>query len=48
MIRRSKTDQEALGRKVAIPRGENSCPVAALKAWIEGAGIMEGPSSAGS
>jgi site-specific recombinase XerD len=26
-IRRSKTDQEGLGRKVAIPRGEIACPV---------------------
>jgi site-specific recombinase XerD len=28
-IRRSKTDQEGQGRKVAIPRGEIACPVAA-------------------
>jgi site-specific recombinase XerD len=41
-IRRSKTDQEGLGRKVAIPRGEIACPVAALKAWLEAAGITEG------
>jgi site-specific recombinase XerD len=41
-IRRSKTDQEGLGRKVAIPRGEVACPVAALKAWLEAAGITEG------
>jgi hypothetical protein len=32
-IRRSKTDQEGLGRKVAIPRGEIACPVVALAAW---------------
>jgi hypothetical protein len=31
-IRRSKTDQEGQGRKVAIPRGEIACPVAAVKA----------------
>jgi site-specific recombinase XerD len=41
-IRRSKTDQEGLGRKVAIPYGEIACPVAALKSWIEVAGIVEG------
>ena len=31
-LRRSKTDQEGLGRRVAIPRGEIVCPVAALRA----------------
>src|SRR5262249_50957772 len=41
-IRRSKTDQEGVGRKVAITRGEVACPVAALKAWLEAAGIREG------
>jgi site-specific recombinase XerD len=41
-IRRSKTDQEGLGRKVAIPRGEIACPVAALKSWLSAAGIAEG------
>jgi site-specific recombinase XerD len=41
-IRRSKTDQEGVGRKVAIPRGEIACPVTALRAWLEAAGITEG------
>src|SRR4029079_16370371 len=41
-IRRSKTDQEGLGRKVGIPRGEIACPVSALEAWREGARICEG------
>jgi integrase len=41
-IRRSKTDQEGIGRKIAIPRGEIACPVAALRAWLEAAGITEG------
>jgi len=40
-IRRSKTDQEGLGRRIAIPRGEIACPVAALRAWLEVAGITE-------
>ena len=41
-LRRSKTDQEGLGRRVAIPRGEIACPVAAVKAWLAAAGITEG------
>jgi integrase len=44
-LRRSKTDQEAMGRKVAIPRGREAptCPVLALNAWIEAADISTGP-----
>src|SRR5262245_61510163 len=41
-IRRSKTDQEGLGRKVAIPKGEVACPVAAVKVWLEAAAITAG------
>ena len=43
-LRRSKTDQEGQGRGVAIPRGAHvqSCPVRALQAWIEAAGLREG------
>ncbi len=43
-IRRSKTDQESLGRAVAIPRGSrpDTCPVAALDAWLAAARITEG------
>jgi hypothetical protein len=41
-IRRGKTDQEGLGRKVAIPRGDVACPVEAVRAWREAAGIVEG------
>jgi integrase len=41
-LRRSKMDQEGLGRRVAIPRGEIACPVAALRAWLDAAGITEG------
>ena len=41
-LRRSKTDQEGLGRRIAIPRGEIACPVAALRAWLDAAGITEG------
>jgi site-specific recombinase XerD len=42
-VRKSKTDQEAAGYVVPILRGAKACPVAAVKAWIETAGIMEGP-----
>jgi site-specific recombinase XerD len=42
-IRRSKTDQEGLGRKVAIPRGDTACPVVALAAWRAAASIDAGP-----
>jgi site-specific recombinase XerD len=41
-LRRSKTDQEGVGRRVAIPRGELACPVAAVRAWLAAAGIIEG------
>jgi integrase len=42
IIRRGKTDQEGLGRKVAIPRGDIACPVEAVQAWREAAGISQG------
>jgi site-specific recombinase XerD len=43
-LRTSKTDQESRGRKIAIPFGrhEDTCPVHALKAWIEGAELHTG------
>jgi site-specific recombinase XerD len=44
-LRRSKTDQEAQGRKVAIPYGSNpdTCPVRTLQAWLKVSGIAAGP-----
>jgi integrase len=44
-LRRSKTDQEGEGRKVAIPPGKHAetCAVGALQAWLSAAGITEGP-----
>lgn len=42
-IRQSKTDQEAQGQTIAIYNGGKLRPVAALKAWLEAAGITEGP-----
>jgi integrase len=43
-LRRSKTDQEGAGRKIAIPYGSNpeTCPVRALEAWLRASGIDEG------
>lgn len=44
-IRRSKTDQEGRGEKVGIPYGGNpaTCPVRAVRSWLDGSGIVEGP-----
>lgn len=44
VIRRSKADQEGAGEVVGIARtGTATCPVAALRAWLDRAGISEGP-----
>ena len=45
MLRRSKVDQEATGRKLGIPYGSNpeTCPVRNLQTWIEHAPITVGP-----
>jgi site-specific recombinase XerD len=42
-IRQSKTDQEGAGQTIAIVRGSVACPVDALKAWLEAAGVPTGP-----
>ena len=44
-LRRSKTDQEAEGRQIAIPHGshEETCPARALQAWLTASSISEGP-----
>jgi site-specific recombinase XerD len=42
-IRSSKTDQEGAGVVIAVPRGTLACPVLALKAWLDAAGILAGP-----
>ena len=43
-VRRSKTDQEGAGADVAIAPGAHvaTCPVRALRAWLDGAAISEG------
>jgi site-specific recombinase XerD len=44
-LRRSKTDQEGVGRKVGLPFGSNplTCPVRALREWLERGGLVRGP-----
>jgi integrase len=42
-IRRSKTDQEAEGATIAIPRGGQDCPVKALETWLLAGSVTEGP-----
>ena len=43
MIRRSKTDQEAQGQEIAIPRGYRLRPVETLQTWLAAAEINSGP-----
>jgi len=45
LIPRSKTDPEAEGARIGIPRGkaEDTCPVRALLAWLQVGGIEHGP-----
>ena len=43
-IRRSKTDQDGVGRKIGIPLGRTiHCPVGALEDWLSAARIESGP-----
>jgi integrase len=42
-IRHSKTDQDAIGEAVPVPRGGKLRPVFWLEHWIAAAGIAEGP-----
>jgi len=44
-VRKSKTDQEGAGRDVGLPFGSSpdTCPVRALRQWLDRAGITEGP-----
>lgn len=39
----SKTDQEGKGEQIPVPNGKELKPVRALDAWLEAAGITEGP-----
>jgi integrase len=43
-LRRSKTDQERVGRVIAIPRGRTAaCAVSAMREWLAASGIVAGP-----
>jgi integrase len=44
-LRRSKTDQQGEGRRIALPRGrhEGTCPVQALQWWLAESRLAEGP-----
>jgi integrase len=44
-LRRDKTDQERRGRVLAIPFGSSAevCPVRSVRAWLDVAGVSEGP-----
>lgn len=44
-LKRSKTDQQGEGRYIAIPYGSNpsTCPVRALRDWIDVGCLLEGP-----
>jgi len=42
-IRKSKTDQEGQGATIAIVPGSITCPVVAVRTWIEAAGLTAGP-----
>jgi site-specific recombinase XerC len=45
VIRRDKTGQAGQGREIAISYGKHrdTCPVRALRAWLDAAGISVGP-----
>lgn len=45
LVRRSKSDQEAAGRKIALPFGtdEHTCPARAIDAWLDATEIESGP-----
>lgn len=45
IIKKSKTDQVGVGRKIGIPFGEHAetCPVKAIQAWLDHSGVDEGP-----
>jgi site-specific recombinase XerD len=43
-LMRSKTDQDGVGRLIAVPRGSSplTCPLAAIKTWLEKSSIENG------
>ena len=45
ILKRSKTDQEGVGREIGVPKGLHvqTCPVRALRDWMEASRIIQGP-----
>ena len=45
LLERSKTDKDGEGAEIVVPRGraDDTCPVVALKTWLEQAEITAGP-----
>jgi site-specific recombinase XerD len=45
LLRRSKSDQEGAGHRKGLPYGSSpaTCPVRALRAWLDASGVTEGP-----
>lgn len=41
-IRRSKTDQQGKGQKIAIPEGKYLKPIERLQVWLQASGIVQG------
>ena len=41
-VRKSKTDQEGRGQRIAIPEGQRIRPIKRLEDWIRAAGIKQG------
>ena len=41
-IRKSKTDQQGKGQKIAIPEGRNLKPIQRLQTWLQASGITQG------
>jgi hypothetical protein len=44
-LQHSKTDQDGMGETKGIPYGStpSTCPVRALRAWLDTGGIVTGP-----
>ncbi len=45
ILTRRKTDQEGQGSRIGVPHGIHpaTCPVGAVRAWLDRAGIADGP-----
>ncbi len=43
VVRRSKTDQNGKGQRIAVPEGRTVRPIARVQAWLSVSGITRGP-----